>query len=193
MRIIRWIMSLIGIKTSELMLFGFLPLPLSKEDEQPYLEQMQNGDEIAREKLVEHNLGMVARVVCKYELQYENRDDLMSIGSIGLIKAIKTYDPEHGIVLVFPHRAVAREDQPPPSADGAPFVREGGRGTMESTSRHALLAVLAITMQHCGAMWASRPTKKHPSPCFFPSGRRPPNSPFSSLNSPLKTLLTPSG
>ena len=99
MRIIRWIMSLIGKTKSGSMLFGLLPLPLSKEEERRYLEQMKNGDETARDKLIENNLWLVSRVVRKYVSQYEDRDDLMSIGSIGLMKAIKTYDPDHGTKL----------------------------------------------------------------------------------------------
>ena len=66
--------------------------PLKAEEEKYYLELYRNGDETAREKLVEHNLRLVAHIVKKYNSQDRDLDDLISIGTIGLIKAVNTFD-----------------------------------------------------------------------------------------------------
>ena len=66
------------------------PLPLAEE--QYYLKQYQNGDSQAKDILIEHNLRLVAHVVKKYQGLDEDLDDLISIGTIGLIKAISTFD-----------------------------------------------------------------------------------------------------
>jgi RNA polymerase sporulation-specific sigma factor len=75
------------------------PKPLSKAQEQQYLEQCAAGDINARNKLVEHNLRLVAHIIKKYYLDASNQDDLVSIGTIGLIKAIDTYDINKNIKL----------------------------------------------------------------------------------------------
>lgn len=67
------------------------PPALSKEDEARYFELHMKGDEKAREKLIEHNLRLVAHVVRKYYTTSNNTEDLISVGSIGLIKAVDTY------------------------------------------------------------------------------------------------------
>lgn len=74
--------------------------PLSKESEQYYLEQSRKGDLDARNTLVEYNLRLVAHIVKKYNNFERNLDDLISIGTIGLIKAINTYDAGKGNRLV---------------------------------------------------------------------------------------------
>ena len=74
--------------------------PLSKESEQYYLEQSRKGDLDARNTLVEYNLRLVAHIVKKYNNFERNLDDLISIGTIGLIKAINTYDVNKGNRLV---------------------------------------------------------------------------------------------
>ncbi len=74
------------------------PKPLSKEDEERCLALMQSGDVEAREKLIKHNMRLVAHVVKKYSGSAET-DDLISVGSIGLIKAINTYKSEKGTQL----------------------------------------------------------------------------------------------
>lgn len=76
---------------------GF-PKPLSKEDEEKYLKQMLNGDKTAREKLINHNMRLVAHVAKKYNTAAE-ADDLISVGSIGLMKAIDSYKLEKGSTL----------------------------------------------------------------------------------------------
>ncbi len=68
------------------------PEPLSAEEERRCLSQFYKGDELARNKLIEHNLRLVAHIVKKYESTYTDNEDLISIGTIGLIKGINTYD-----------------------------------------------------------------------------------------------------
>ncbi len=72
------------------------PDPLSKEEEDYYVEQCRLGNEEARNKLIEHNLRLVAHIVKKYEHRKEDMDDLISIGTIGLIKGIDSFSYKHG-------------------------------------------------------------------------------------------------
>lgn len=69
------------------------PLPLSEKEEQHYLDRLKNGDEKAKNVLIERNLRLVAHIVKKFDNTGEEIDDLISIGTIGLIKAINTFDP----------------------------------------------------------------------------------------------------
>ncbi len=78
---------------------GSFPKPLSAKEEQKYLEQYANGDTHARDILVEHNLRLVAHVIKKYYTTPQEQEDLISIGSIGLIKAVNTYKPCKGTKL----------------------------------------------------------------------------------------------
>jgi len=75
------------------------PQPLSPEEEQKYLEMYRNGDSEARNILIERNLRLVAHIVKKYCSTGTDCDDLISIGTIGLIKAITTFDHEKGTRL----------------------------------------------------------------------------------------------
>ena len=75
------------------------PHPLSVEEESRYLEEYANGSEKARNVLIEHNLRLVAHVVKKYGNHVKETEDFISIGTIGLIKAITTYRPEKGTRL----------------------------------------------------------------------------------------------
>ncbi len=68
------------------------PLPLSEKEEQIYLERLKNGSEEAKNVLIERNLRLVAHIVKKFDNSGEEVDDLISIGTIGLIKAINTFD-----------------------------------------------------------------------------------------------------
>jgi RNA polymerase sporulation-specific sigma factor len=68
------------------------PLPLSEKEEQIYLDKLKNGDENAKNILIERNLRLVAHIVKKFDNTGEDVDDLISIGTIGLIKAINTFD-----------------------------------------------------------------------------------------------------
>ena len=78
---------------------GSFPAPLSSEEEAKYINQWLEGDTEARNVLVEHNLRLVAHIIKKYYTQCEDMDDLISIGTIGLIKGINTYKPEKGVRL----------------------------------------------------------------------------------------------
>lgn len=75
------------------------PKPLSTKEETEYLRRYKLGDKEARDKLIEHNLRLVAHIVKKYSMVDKETDDLISIGTIGLIKAIDTFDDEKGIRL----------------------------------------------------------------------------------------------
>lgn len=75
---------------------NIFPNPLSKEDEKKYIEAFLTGDKKARNKLIEHNLRLVAHIVKKYDYKKDDLDDLISIGTIGLIKGIDTFCYKHG-------------------------------------------------------------------------------------------------
>ena len=75
------------------------PQPLSPKDEQKYLRLMAQGDSDARNKLIEHNLRLVAHIVKKFENTGEDQEDLISIGTIGLIKAIESFSEGKGTKL----------------------------------------------------------------------------------------------
>lgn len=78
---------------------GKFPKPLSEEKEKEYLLKSKNGDITARNILVEHNLRLVAHIIKKYYAVNVDQDDLVSIGTIGLIKAINTFDMDKNIKL----------------------------------------------------------------------------------------------
>ena len=78
---------------------GSFPSPLSAEDERRNLLLWQEGDIAARNVLVEHNLRLVAHIIKKYYTQTNDIEDLISIGTIGLIKGINSYNPDRGIRL----------------------------------------------------------------------------------------------
>lgn len=79
---------------------GSFPPALSSKDEKKYLEAYKNGDNKAKNILIEHNLRLIAHIVKKYHSNSEDQEDLISIGTIGLIKAVNTFDPDKGIKLV---------------------------------------------------------------------------------------------
>lgn len=86
------------------------PQPLSAQEEQECLELMAQGDQEARNKLIEHNLRLVAHIVKKFNNASEDTDDLISIGTIGLIKAVENYSPGRGTKLAtFAARCVENE------------------------------------------------------------------------------------
>ena len=78
---------------------GSFPRPLTAAEERDCLERFAAGDLEARNTLIEHNLRLVAHIVKKYYVQSEEQDDLISIGTIGLIKGISTFKPEKGARL----------------------------------------------------------------------------------------------
>ena len=78
---------------------GSFPRPLTAEEERNCLERLKNGDSSARNELIEHNLRLVAHIVKKYYSNTNDQDDLIAIGTIGLIKAVNTFDHSKGIRL----------------------------------------------------------------------------------------------
>lgn len=104
MSILYWALAITAVIKGTLLLFGYLnnqvfPQPLEAEEERAYLDKLQEGSLEARNKLIEHNLRLVAHVVRKYESSGEDMEDLISIGTIGLIKAIRTYNHDRGVKL----------------------------------------------------------------------------------------------
>ncbi|HSH36770.1 sigma-70 family RNA polymerase sigma factor, partial [Schnuerera sp.] len=97
--------SLGGVIRPFLILTGYVsstdsfPRPLSKEEEAYYLKQYAEGDEKARNILIERNIRLVAHIVKKYNNTGKDIDDLISIGTIGLIKAISTFNINKGTRL----------------------------------------------------------------------------------------------
>ena len=89
---------------------GSFPRPLSRQEERECLEQWAQGDLSARNRLVEHNLRLVAHIIKKYYTQASNQEDLISIGTIGLIKAVNTFTPERNIKLAtYASRCIGNE------------------------------------------------------------------------------------
>lgn len=82
---------ILGISTP-----GKFPPPLSAEEEQLCFEKMEAGNEEARQKLILHNLRLVSHIVRKYYASAPNQEDLVSIGTIGLVKAVDTFRPSAG-------------------------------------------------------------------------------------------------
>lgn len=78
---------------------GSFPRPLKAEEERLCLERFHSGDMEARNKLIEHNLRLVAHIIKKYYTQTSDQDDLISIGTIGLIKGISTFKPDKNVRL----------------------------------------------------------------------------------------------
>ena len=72
------------------------PKPLSHGEEKLYLKRCKEGDQTARNMLIEHNMRLVAHVVKKYQCQAYDTEDLLSVGTIGLIKAVNTFDTDKG-------------------------------------------------------------------------------------------------
>jgi RNA polymerase sporulation-specific sigma factor len=99
------IFAALSLFIKEIMLFvayvknNAFPQPLPDTEEEKYLRLMAKGDPIARNKLIEHNLRLVAHIVKKFENTGEDSEDLISIGTIGLIKAIESYQVDKGTKL----------------------------------------------------------------------------------------------
>ena len=89
--LLKFISLILGI--SEMQSF---PPPLSVAEEEELFEKKKKGSAGARAKLIEHNMRLVSHIVRKYYSSYQFPDDLLSIGSLGLIKAVDTFDPDKG-------------------------------------------------------------------------------------------------
>ena len=86
------------------------PEPLSKEEEEHYIELLKKGNKDARNKLIEHNLRLVAHIVKKYDNFKEDQDDLISIGTIGLIKGIDSFNENKGVrITTYAARCIENE------------------------------------------------------------------------------------
>ncbi|KEZ50004.1 MULTISPECIES: RNA polymerase sporulation sigma factor SigE [Metabacillus] len=92
----------LGLKTDEIHYIGgseALPPPLTKDEEEVLLKKLPGGDQAARSILIERNLRLVVYIARKFENTGINIEDLISIGTIGLIKAVNTFNPEKKIKL----------------------------------------------------------------------------------------------
>ena len=98
-------MSLLSLLVKDALFFASyvknnpFPQPLSPEEEEYYIEQMKKGSEYARNKLIEHNLRLVAHIVKKFNSHTESTEDLISIGTIGLIKGVESFKTGKGTKL----------------------------------------------------------------------------------------------
>lgn len=75
------------------------PQPLSEEEERHYLQQLTEGSQEAKDTLIRHNLRLVAHIAKKFDYGHDEQDDLISIGTIGLIKGINTFNPQKNVKL----------------------------------------------------------------------------------------------
>ncbi len=109
-KLLEWL----GIKESSYVNYisqtGSLPTPLTLEEEQSTVRKFLDGDEDARLKLIEHNLRLVVYIAKKFDNTGVDMDDLVSIGTIGLIKAVGSYNPDKNIKLAtFASRCIENE------------------------------------------------------------------------------------
>ena len=89
--LMRFISLILGIEQ-----FESFPPPLSKEEEAEAFKKMRNGDKKARELIIERNLRLVSHIIRKYYSTYQQADELLSVGSFGLIKAVDSFKSEYG-------------------------------------------------------------------------------------------------
>ena len=85
------------------------PQPLSKEEERMWLDRLLAGSDEARETLILHNLRLVAHIAKKYQKAERDREDLISIGTIGLIKAVSTFSESKGALSAYAARCIENE------------------------------------------------------------------------------------
>ena len=88
---------------------GSFPKPLSPEEEKQWVKRLIVGDEEARETLIVHNLRLCAHIAKKYQKAERDREDLISIGTIGLIKAVSTFSEEKGTLSAYASRCIENE------------------------------------------------------------------------------------
>lgn len=88
---LRFISLILGLEENQ-----SFPPPLSKNEESILFEKMADGDGKARDKIIEHNLRLVSHIIRKYYSSYEYPDELLSVGSLGLIKAVDSFNPGFG-------------------------------------------------------------------------------------------------
>ena len=89
--ILRFVSLILGLSPNQ-----NFPPPLSSEDEEKLFAKMREGSESARGKIIEHNLRLVSHIIRKYYASYGDPDELLSVGSLGLIKAVDSFKSEKG-------------------------------------------------------------------------------------------------
>ncbi|GMA56185.1 hypothetical protein GCM10025858_06880 [Alicyclobacillus sacchari] len=105
MGVLSGILTLLALVLKDVSLFvsyvknGAFPQPLSADEERDAIARHAQGDTTARNLLIEHNLRLVAHLAKKYETSGEDQEDLISIGTIGLIKAVESYSADKGTKL----------------------------------------------------------------------------------------------
>ena len=88
---LKFISLILGIEEQ-----GCFPPPLSRDEETSLFTKMKDGDRAARDKIIEHNLRLVSHIIKKYYASYEAQDELLSIGCLGLIKAVDSFNSSYG-------------------------------------------------------------------------------------------------
>lgn len=136
-----WLFRGLGVLASFVTGGGVFPKPLSPEEEHKLLAKKAAGDEEARNTLIERNLRLVAHIVKKFDNTGEDNEDLISIGVIGLIKAINTFDPRRNTRLAtYAARCIENEiSLSKRPRDGEPFV--GGDFPRLAPDKHRQAAV----------------------------------------------------
>ena len=104
-----WILDNVWALFSHVAGRSSFPKALSPEAEKAVIERLRSGDESARQELIVHNLRLVAHIAKKYSSSSIDNDDLVSIGSIGLIKAVRSYRPESGRLASYASRCIENE------------------------------------------------------------------------------------
>lgn len=104
-----WILDHVWALFSHVTGRSSFPRTLTQEEEQAVIRRIQEGDESARQELIIHNLRLVAHIAKKYSSSPIDHDDLVSIGSIGLIKAVRSYKPESGRLATYASRCIENE------------------------------------------------------------------------------------
>ena len=104
--ILLWILDNVWAMFSHVTGQSSFPRALSAAEEQEIVARIQAGDEAARQILIERNLRLVAHIAKKYAHSAIDSDDLVSIGSIGLIKAVRSYKPESGRLATYASRCI---------------------------------------------------------------------------------------
>lgn len=166
-----WLM-LSGLMYALQLSTGSFPKPLTEEEENYYLERAENGDIEARNVLIERNLRLVAHIMKKYYAHTDDQEDLISIGTIGLIKGITTFDRKKGARLAtYAARCVENEilmyfrsqkkssqdvslsDCIETGADGAALslmdVVSGDEDLLEQVNRRQMLKRVCQAVDHC--------------------------------------------
>ena len=111
---LRALLARLGLAAPENLLYlggsGALPAPLTREEEAQAVARLEQGDELARQTLIERNLRLVVYIARRFENTGVNLEDLISIGTIGLIKAVGTYQPAKKIKLAtYASRCIEKE------------------------------------------------------------------------------------